>query len=89
MNQKEWYEGEQETIKLLDSINLINEMEDGREDLKDFMDKLEEKYSFKCHDAISLFDGFGIEDFKDYLYNRYKNKECYINEYIITDIVKR
>jgi len=64
MTSQEWKEVEQEVIKLLDSINLISEMKQGREDLKDFMDRLEEKYPFKFHDAVSLFDAFGMKDIK-------------------------
>jgi len=89
MTRQEWEEVEQEVIKFLDSINLISEMKDGREDLKDFMDRLEEKYPFKFHNVVSLFDGFGSEDFEDYLYKRYKNIDCYTQEYTRVDIIKR
>ena len=89
MTYQEWKEVEQEVIKLLDSINLISEMIQGREDLKDFMDRLEEKYPFKFHNAVSLFDAFGTEDFEDYLYKRYKNIDCYTREYTQVDIIKR
>jgi len=89
MTNQEWEEAEQEVIKLLDSINLISEMKQGREDLKDFMDRLEEKYPFKFHDAVSLFDAFSMEDFEDYLHERYKNIDCYTQEYTYIDIIKR
>jgi len=89
MTSQEWEEVEQEVIKSLDSINLITEMKQGREDLKDFMDRLEEKYPFKFHDAVSLFDAFSMEDFEDYLYERYKNIDCYTQEYTYIDIIKR
>jgi len=89
MTRQEWEEVEQEVIKFLDSINLISEMIQGRENLKDFMDRLEEKYPFKFHNVVSLFDGFGTEDFEDYLYKRYKNIDCYTQEYTRVDIIKR
>jgi len=89
MTRQEWEEVEQEVIKFLDSINLISEMIQGRENLKDFMDRLEEKYPFKFHNVVSLFDGFGTEDFEDYLYKRYKNIDCYTQEYTSVDIIKR
>jgi len=88
MTIQQWEEIEQEVIKALDSINLISEMKQGIEDLKDFMDRLEEKYLFKFHNAISLFDCFGMEDFEDYLYKRYKNIDCYTQEYTRVDIIK-
>jgi predicted CopG family antitoxin len=89
MNSQEWEEVEQEVIKFLNSINLIQEMKQGREGLSDFMYRLEEKYPFKCYSAISLFDAFSEEDFKDYLYNRYKNIDCFTQEYTYTDIIRR
>jgi len=89
MTHQEWEETEQEVIKFLDSINLITEMKHGREDLKNFMDRLEQKYPFKFYGAVSLFDGFSMEDFKDYLYERYKNIDCYTQEYTQVDIIKR
>jgi len=89
MTSQEWEEVWQEVIKLLDSINLIAEMKQGREDLTDFMNRLEEKYPFKFHSAVSLFDAFGMEDFEDYLYKRYKDIDCYTQEYTYIDIIKR
>jgi len=89
MTRQEWEEVEQEAIKLLDSINLISEMKQGREDLKDFMDRLEEKYPFKFHGAVSLFDAFSMEDFEDYLHERYKKIDCYTRQYVSIDIIKR
>jgi len=66
---------EKAVIKKLDSIDLLSEMKDNREDLYNFMDRLEKKYPFKISDYEFLFDGFSRDDFNDYLYKRYKNKE--------------
>lgn len=88
MTNKQWEEIDKAVIEKLDSIDLLSEM-NSREDLYDFMDRLEKKYPFKLHDAISLFDGFSRDSFSYYLSSRYKNKEMYLNEYTSIDVIKR
>jgi len=76
-------------MKFLDLIDLLSEMKDGRENLREFMYRLEEKYPFKYLEAVSLFDAFNESDFDYYLTKRYDYNECYTDEIIYTDIVKR
>ena len=90
MNGEQWDEVVEEVIKKLDSIDLLSEMKYGIEPIHEFMDRLEEKYPFQYIEAITLFDAFGEEDFKDYLHKRYQNnEEFYTQDYTRTDIFKR
>lgn len=79
----------------LDSINLLHEMKDGRENIRDLMDRLEAKYPFeythpqlRIEKIVSLFDCFDEFDFQEYINKRYNCKECYAEEYSRIDIWK-
>ena len=90
MNGEQWDEVERAVIRKLDSIDLLSEMQYGREPIHDFMKRLEEKYPFKYIEAETLFDAFCPENFEDYLHKRYeKNSEFYTQDYTRTDIFKR
>ena len=78
MNKEEYTKLYNDEIEFLNSINILELIED-RQDLWDLMQFIEEKYSKDYYEGI-IFNCISMIEFGDYLQKRYSN-EIYIQEH--------
>lgn len=71
MKISDWKIRRDKIIEFFDTIDLKSEMTEEEEDLYDFMERLESKYSIPYEISHSLFDEINSSDFMDYLNKRY------------------